>query len=138
MQLKSLIATGSIAATLALMALPASAQSLSPMRKAGATPSEIKAFKLQVGNPYDQRMTFIVVPMDPKFEHAVESARVLPNEVRLAPGAARGVTLQFKIDQETKERTIGVCVMPKELGGPVLPRVCGTYTGRIVTAGASG
>ncbi len=137
MQLKSLAVT-TTAAALALIALPVAAQSLSPMHKTGVTPSDIKGFKLQVANPYEEKMTFIVVPMDPKFEREAESARVLPNEVRLAPGAARGVTVQFKIDQETKERTIGVCVMPKDLAGPVLPRVCGTYTGRIVTAGASG
>jgi hypothetical protein len=131
MQLNRWIFTGA----LVLLAWPASAQSLSPMHKTGTTPSDIKGFKLQVANPYDRKMTFVVVPMDPQFVNEAEKARVLPNEVRLAPGAGRAVTLQFKIDTNAKERTIGVCVMPKDLEGPLLPRVCGTYTGRIIGPG---
>jgi hypothetical protein len=107
----------------------AAAQSLSPMRKEGATPTEIKGFKLQVGNPYPKAMIFVVVPMDPAFEMLVDGAVARPAEFKLAAGMSRTVTVAFKIGPESKERTIGVCVMPKGIEGPVLPRVCGTYTG---------
>lgn len=116
-------------------ATAASAQSLSPMRADGSTPSEIKGFRLTVGNPYKQRMVFEIIPMDPKFEVIATEAVVSAPEVRLAPGASRPVIVQFKIDSKSKERTIGVCVQPKDLSGPVLPRVCGTYTGRLIGAG---
>ena len=132
MQLKSLL----IAAALACLAAgAASAQSLQPMRKTGGTPSEIKAFRLIVGNPYNQRMTFIAMVMDPSFNHVVDGALVQPAEFRLAPDAQRNVIVKFKIDPAVKERTIAVCVLPKDLEGPVLPRVCGTYTGRMPGAG---
>lgn len=114
----------------------AMAQSLSPMQKTGTTPSDVKGFKLLVGNPYAQRMSFLIVPMDPKFETEAKKAVVSPPEIRLAPGYSRTVTVQFKIDPEAKERTIGVCVLPKALDGPIQPRVCGTYTG--VRLGAGG
>lgn len=112
-----------------LLAGPASAQSLSPMHKTGVTPSEVKAFRLQVGNPYPQRMTFVIMAMNTEFTELAPRAVVRPNEIKLAPGHGRGVTVQFAIDPEAKERTIGVCVLPKDLEGPILPRVCGTYTG---------
>ena len=122
-----------LAAILVLPAIaPAGAQSLSPMRRDGTTPSDIKGFRLVVGNPYRQRMTFVAVPMDPSFEHPVTGAAASPAEFRLAPGASRPVLLQFRVDTTSKERTIGLCIYPKGLEGPVLPRVCGTYTGRLI------
>jgi hypothetical protein len=114
-----------------LLAGPVAAQSLSPMRAEGDTPSNIKGFRLAIGNPYKQRMTFVVLPMDPKFESPAPDAAVNQPEIRLAPGASRPVIVSFRIDPKLKERTIGVCVQPKDLDGPVLPRVCGTYTGRL-------
>lgn len=129
----------SLAALVGLAALvaasAAAAQSLSPMRADGSTPSEIKGFRLTVGNPYRQRMVFEIIPMDAKFERVAANAAVSAPEIRLAPGASRPVIVQFKIDPKSKERTIGVCVQPKDLDGPVLPRVCGTYTGRLIGPG---
>jgi len=114
---------------------PAAAQSLSPMRDAGATPSAVKGFRLTVGNPYKTRMSFIVVAMEPGFAVPARDAAVSAPEFRLAPGAARPVIVSFRINPVLKERTIGVCVMPKQVEGPILPRVCGTYTGRMAGAG---
>ena len=132
MQLKPLIAAG-LALALGLAAGPALAQSLSPMDKTGTTPTDIKGFKLMVGNPYSERMTFVIVPMNPEFTAVADDAVVRPNEIRLAPGSGRTVTVQFRIGAETKERTMVVCVMPKDLEGHVLPRVCGNYTGIALT-----
>ena len=122
------------AAVLGIAAGPAAAQSLSPMHNAGLTPSAIKGFRLTVGNPYATRMVFLVVPMDPKFRVAAADALVSAPEIALAPGASRPVIVTFRIDPALKERTIGVCVLPKDLAGPVLPRVCGTYTGKLLSA----
>ena len=118
-----LLATGSTAA-----------QSLSPMRAEGNTPSDAKGFRLTVGNPYATRMIFLIIPMTPDFSQPVADAVVNAPELRLAPGASRPVIVTFKIDPPLKERTIGVCVQPKDLDGPILPRVCGTYTGRRLDA----
>jgi hypothetical protein len=127
-----------LALALGLLAGTATAQSLSPMHKTGPTPGDVKAFRLQVGNPYDRRMTFVIMPMDVEFKELAPRAVVRPSEIKLAPGHGRGVTVQFAIDPEFKERTIGVCVLPKDLDGPILPRVCGTYTGVMVRARAGG
>ena len=133
MQLKSLpIALVLVAG----LAAAAQAQSLSPMHNTGTTPSNIKGFKLFVGNPYKQAMTFLVLPMDTKFKTAAADATVNFPEITMPPGGRRQVIVTFKIDPAQKERTIGVCVQPKDLEGPVLPRVCGTYTGKL--AGAAG
>jgi len=113
----------------------AHAQSLSPMRNDGETPSMVKGFKLYVGNPYKGRMTFEVIPMDPKFEVAAADAAVNFPEITLAPGTTRQVIVTFRIDPQLKERTIGVCVQPKDIEGTVMPRVCGTYTGRLSRPG---
>lgn len=117
-----------LAATTALTAA-AAAQSLSPMHKSGTTPTEIKGFRLLVGNPYPTRMTFVVVAMTPDFTAPASDAQVAPSEVRLAPNTGRSVLVKFRIGSSQKERTIGVCVVPKDIEGPVLPPVCGTYTG---------
>lgn len=109
----------------------AGAQSLSPMRNEGDTPSLVKGFKLYVGNPYRGRMTFEVIPMDPKFRVLAADAAVNFPEITMAPGTTRQVIVTFRIDPEVKERTIGVCVQPKTIEGTVMPRVCGTYTGRL-------
>lgn len=106
-----------------------SAQSLSPMRAHGPTPSDIKGFRLRVGNPYPGPMVFDIVPMDPQFRFAVGDAVAQPNRVVLAPNATRSVIVAFKIDADKKERTIGLCVVPANLSGNILPRVCGTYRG---------
>lgn len=113
----------------------ATAQSLSPMHNTGTTPSNIKGFKLFVGNPYKQKMTFQVIPMDTKFRTVAQDAQVNFPEITMAPGTTRQVIVTFKIDAVRKERTIGVCVQPKDLAGTVLPRVCGTYTGKLSSAG---
>lgn len=132
MQLRSLI----VAALLILAAATAAAgQSLSPMRNDGETPSDIKGFKLYIGNPYKSRMVFEVIPMDPKFEVAALDAAVNFPEITMAPGTTRQVIVTFRIDPRIKERTIGVCVQPKQIEGTVKPRVCGTYTGRLRRAG---
>lgn len=123
------------AAMLLMGAGAALGQSLSPMHNAGATPSDIKGFRLTLGNPYKQRMTFLVIPMDTSFRTAAADAAVNFPEVTMAPGTTRQVIVTFKIDAVRKERTIGVCVQPKDLPGTVLPRVCGTYTGRLLSAG---
>jgi len=118
-----------------LMTASGRAQSLSPMHNKGMTPSDVKGFSLLVGNPYKQRMTFVLVAMDPGFSAPVEGAEIAPSEVTLAPGYSRRVIAAFKIFPDAKERTIAVCVMPKKPLGTVMPRVCGTYTGLLAGAG---
>jgi hypothetical protein len=125
-----------IFAALALAAAPAAAQSLSPMRNAGMTPGDIKGFRLVVGNPYRTRLAFMVRLTDETFARPAADAAVNAPEFRLAPGASRPIIVEFRIDPKAKERTIGVCISPKDLPGPLLPRVCGLYTGR--RAGARG
>lgn len=120
-------------ATALLATAPAAAQSLSPMRAAGATPSAVKGFRLKVGNPYPRPMRFAVVPMTPDLTREAAKAQALPDTVVLGPGAVRPVIVAFKIDPAKKERTIGVCIIPQNLAGSILPRVCGTYRGTMVT-----
>ena len=86
---------------------------------------------LFVGNPYNARMRFEIIPMDPEFRIRAADAAVNFPELALAPGMTRQVIVTFRIDPAIKERTIGVCVQPKSIAGTVLPRVCGTYTGRL-------
>lgn len=128
--MRSLIATAVLLAA-GLVAADAAAQSLTPMARTGVTPTAVKAFKLLVGNPYPGRMTFLVVPMDPGFRLPVEDAVAKPDRLVIAPGHARSVIVAFKIDPTLKERTIGLCIIPEALDGPILPRVCGRYTGRM-------
>jgi hypothetical protein len=135
MQLKVIVAA---LAGVVLLTAAAQAQSLSPMHKSGQTPSDVKGFKLLVGNPYKQAMTFIVMPMDTAFGALAEHAVTRPAEFRLGAGQQRSVTVAFKIAPGEKERTIGVCVQPKEIEGSVLPRVCGTYTGTKLIPDAGG
>jgi hypothetical protein len=132
MQLKTLF--GGVLLGIAV-ASAAHGQSLSPMHNKGPTPSDTKGFKLVIANPYPKAMTFVIIPMDTAFENAAPKAVVRPNEVRLGAGLSRTVTVAFKIDPGQKERTIGVCVQPKEIEGSILPRVCGTYTGIMAGAG---
>jgi hypothetical protein len=116
-------------------AAAANAQSLSPMHNSGVTPSDIKGFRLSVGNPYPRQMTFLVLPMEPGFRVAAAAAAVDFPQLTLAPNTSRQVIVTFRILPPHKERTIGVCVEPKDLRGTVLPRVCGTYTGKLLGAG---
>ena len=113
----------------------AGAQSLSPMHSSGTTPSDIKGFRLAVGNPYSGRMSFDIIPMDPEFRVAAADAEVNFPILTMAPGTTRQVIVTFRITPSRKERTIGVCVQPRNLAGTVQPRVCGTYTGRRLYAG---
>lgn len=127
--MRALIAAAVLAAGLA--APVALAQSLTPMTRTGTTPTDVKGFKLLVGNPYPTKMTFLVMPMDAAFTQTTADATVRPDRVTIAPGHARSVIVAFKIDPSEKERTIGLCVIPENFHGPILPRVCGRYTGRI-------
>jgi hypothetical protein len=107
------------------------AQSLSPMQKDGLTPSATKGFKLVVGNPYGRKMTFVLVPMADDYQSPVAGAVVKPARLTLAPGRAKPVIFMFDIDPQIKERTIALCITPEAVDGPILPRVCGRYTGRM-------
>ena len=117
------------------IAAPALAQSLSPLEKSGLTPSDKKAFRLQVGNPYDHRMTFVLVPLMPDYQTPIDGVVVRPAKLTMAPGFSRPVIVTFEIDPTKRERTIALCVMPAALDGPILPRVCGLYTGRMAGRG---
>jgi hypothetical protein len=132
--LKAVIAPLFFALGLAVVA-PAIAQSLSPLEKSGLTPSDKKAFRLQVGNPYDHRMTFVLVPLMPDYQTPIDGVVVKPAKLTMAPGFSRPVIVTFEIDPTKKERTIALCVMPAALDGPILPRVCGLYTGRMAGRG---
>jgi len=132
--LKLAILPLAIVATCALAA-PTAAQSLSPLEKSGITPSDKKAFKLTVGNPYNRRMTFVLVPLASDYQTPIGGVVIRPAELTMAPGFARQVIVTFDIDPTKKERTIALCVMPKALDGPILPRVCGRYTGRMAGVG---
>ena len=124
--------TAFVVALGAAFAASAGAQSLSPMRKDGTTPTDIKGFRLTVGNPYDQRMTFVMTPMEPGFEIVAGEASVTPALLTLAPGESRQVILAFRIPEPEGERTIGLCITPRDIEGPILPRVCGTYSGTLL------
>jgi hypothetical protein len=132
--LKLAILPLAIAATVAFAA-PAAAQSLSPLEKSGITPSDKKAFKLTVGNPYNRRMTFVLVPLAPDYQTPIGGVVIRPAKLTMAPGFSRQVIVTFDIDPTKKERTIALCVMPAALDGPILPRVCGRYTGRMAGRG---
>jgi hypothetical protein len=77
-------------------------------------------------------MVFEIVPMDPKFTTLAADSVVKPNIVKLGPGISRQVIVAFKIEPGQEERTIGVCVQPKQIEGSIMPRVCGTYTGTVL------
>lgn len=130
------IAFASLIAVVGLaVATPVLAQSLSPLEKSGLTPSDKKAFRLQVGNPYDHKMTFVLVPLMPDYQTPIDGVVVKPAKLTMAPGFTRPVIVTFDIDPTKKERTIALCVMPAALDGPILPRVCGRYTGRMAGRG---
>lgn len=118
-----------------VFATPAAAQALTPLVRDGLTPTASKAFRLQVGNPYGKRMVFVLIPMLPDLRTPAEGAEVRPSRVVMAPGHARTVIFAFKIDPKLKERTVGLCIMPEKIEGPILPRVCGLYTGRMAGGG---
>ena len=44
----------------------------------GTAPTDIKGFKLVVGNPYPDRMTFVITPMNPEFTAVVDDAVIHP------------------------------------------------------------
>jgi hypothetical protein len=129
--MRPLILAAAVASLLCAATAASTAQSLTPMQRAGGTPSDTKGFKLLVGNPYPGRMTFRVSAMDAEFVREVEGAMVKPSILTLAPGKARSIIVAFRIDPAIKERTIGVCIQPENFDGPILPRVCGRYTGRM-------
>lgn len=132
-----LTAPFAVSALLLAVALgPASAQSLSPLQKTGETPSASKAFRLVVGNPYDQRMTFVLTPMQADYVTPARGATLNYPRLTLAPGFSRQVIFTFDIDPKKKERTIALCITPENIDGPVLPRVCGLYTGHIAGSGS--
>ena len=118
------------------LAAPAAAQSLSPLEKAGVTPSDRKAFRLVVGNPYKQKMTFDILPMQPDYQTPAKGAMVNYPRITMGPGISRQVIFTFDIDPKQKERKIALCVQPAALDGPILPRVCGLYVGRMAGLGS--
>ena len=115
---------------------PAVAQSLSPLEKTGVTPSDRKAFRLAVGNPYKQKMTFDVIPMQPDYQTPASGAMVNYPRITMGPGISRKIIFTFDIDPKLKERKIALCIQPASLDGPILPRVCGLYVGRMAGRGS--
>lgn len=118
------------------LAAPAVAQSLSPLEKSGVTPSDRKAFKLVVGNPYKQKMTFDILPMQPDYQTPAKGAMVNYPRVTMGPGLSRQIIFTFDIDPKEKERKIALCIQPAALDGPIMPRVCGLYVGRMAGRGS--
>lgn len=118
------------------LAAPAAAQSLSPLEKSGVTPSDRKAFKLVVGNPYKQKMTFDILPMQPDYQTPAKGAMVNYPRITMGPGLSRQIIFTFDIDPKEKERKIALCIQPAALDGPIMPRVCGLYVGRMAGRGS--
>ena len=115
---------------LALLATGAAAQSVSPMKKSGTTLTARKAFYVTVSNPYPERMTFSLTPMEPGYHAEAKGTRVLPPEVTLGSHRQRRVIFMFDIPEGETERKVSLCVAPEGLASHVRPRVCGTYVGR--------
>ena len=108
----------------------ASGQGLSPLKKAGSTPTDRKAFYVNVSNPYKRPMRFLLEVKEPDFETPAERAWVFPREFPIAPTKGRRVTLIMEIKNDQPERTVSLCVTAPDLKSVVLPRVCGIYVGR--------
>ena len=121
---------GAAALTLLAVAGAAQGQGLSPLKKAGTTPTDRKAFYVNVLNPYDRPMRFVLDVKEPDLETPAERAWVFPREFPVAPAKGRRVTLIMEIKNDQPDRTVSLCVMAPDLKSHVLPRVCGTYIGR--------
>ncbi len=122
-------------AALVVAASEVAAQGLSPLRREGETPGDRKAFYISVKNPYPKALTFRLEPMELDHQNLAPNAWVHPNKVTIAPNRGRRVTLIMEIPKNETERTISLCVTIPSLESAVLPRVCGTYTGRRFGAG---
>ena len=79
------------AALLVLQAGGAAAQSVSPIKKSGVTPTNRKAFYVTIRNPYPAPMTFSLTPMEPDFEKEAKGTKVLPDTVTLGQDRQRRV-----------------------------------------------
>lgn len=108
----------------------AAGQGLAPLRKDGATPSDRKAFYVNVKNPYASRLKFRLDVMESDYWKPASNAWVFPQEMTIAPNGGRRVTLIMEIPDDANERTIALCATAPDLETAVLPRVCGTYSGR--------
>lgn len=132
----SLIHRFAIAALVVVAGLGAAhAQSLSPLQKAGDTSSARKAFRLVVGNPYNRRMTFSLVPMQSDYVTPTTGAVVNYPRLTMAPGFSRQVILTFDIDPRKEGADNCALRHARKSDGPILPRVCGLYTGRMAGHG---
>jgi hypothetical protein len=121
-----------LAAALATVAWSGAAPGagLSPLVKDGLTPSAAKAFHLTALNPYDRPTRFVLEVMEPDLVTPARAARVAPAEVVIPPEGARRVMLVFDVPPNVMERSVALCISAPEVGGTVLARVCGRYTGR--------
>lgn len=107
-----------------------SAQSVSPLRKEGTTMTNKKAFYVNVGNPYKTPMVFSLTPMEADYATPARKVVVRPAKLKLGVNQSKRVIFMFEIQKDQKERKVALCVTPEGITGPVLPRVCGTYTGK--------
>lgn len=128
MQLIGRIAVAVVCA--AVFVTAASAQSVTPLRKEGTTLTDKKAFYVNVGNPYKAPMVFSLTPMEADYQTLASKTVVRPARVKLGVGQTKRIVFMFEIQKDQKERKVALCVSPENLDGPVLPRVCGTYTGK--------
>jgi hypothetical protein len=114
----------------ALLGGVAAAAGLTPLVKDGLTPSAAKAFHVTALNPYDRPVRFVLEVMEPDLVTRAAAARVAPAEVVIPPKGGRQVMLVFDVPPNVMERSVALCISAPEVGGTVLARVCGRYTGR--------
>jgi hypothetical protein len=116
--------TGKLTWFLLVLAGSAPAQQLSPMFKAGDTPSDRKGFYLFVANPYPTRQLFILTAVEPDLTTPVPGVTLMPARLALHPKQRERIIAVVPIPETQHERKIAVCVMLDQPLADVLPRVC--------------
>ena len=116
-------------ASLASVAAPASAQSLTPMRGTVAAFGEEFAVQVNPRNPYQHTIGIEMRVYDHEFR-PVPAARVVPDRLMLGGGATRSVTAYIPFEGYSP-RYVRVCAEAVPLrhgkGSTIRTRVCGRF-----------
>jgi hypothetical protein len=120
---------------MALIAGPALAVGLGPLKKEGVTDGSAKGFWLTVGNSDRRTQTFIITARAEADETVQDRVVVIPDRLMVAPERTRRLLVIARALKPNERYTFRVCAeappVPKET---VHARVCSKLTARRVAA----
>lgn len=131
MRVRTIVAVAALACS-----CPALAVGLGPLSKEGVTYGPVKAFYLELINPYPTARSYSLYAIEADSDQPVGDTQIVPDRIILAGERTRKLVVLLRALSPGETRTVRVCAQLTHQEGAIHARVCSKLIARRAGAGA--